>query len=537
LGLAALGLAAPACFVSNEGIPPPLDALYFPTGLVVSPGGSTLYVTNSDFDLQFNGGTVFALELGAIRSQLIDLAGRLQDVGMSDTSVPLTEVCSSVPAIAQSPDIVDNPRFPRNANPLLYPGPCAPIPIEGFIGASATIGAFASGAALITRPGREGARLFVPVRGDRSVTFFDVVDDRGKPDNDVFRLDCGGDAEQHRCSDRFRIGQNPYESTRNLTLPVEPVGIAASEDGEALLLAHQTEDQVSLVVNRWSDGGSEDARPTLEFIRGNVPDSPTEVAALDVPAVVEAIRTQNKSIDYQPGFLVTFRGAAEVDLFRYYDDRGSNPPRPFVVRAGFASISANAVGTDSRGIAIDPSERHACEEACVGALDCLSACAAVPLRVFVANRSPPSLLVGRVETTLVYDPGESEPSSAFDRIFITDSIPLAIGASKVAVGRVINAQGELKVHAFAAAFDSRLVFSYDPEARRVDAAIRTGRGPHALAFDNAAPSAGANGHALLFVGHFTDSYIGVVDLDMRHPQTFGSMIASLGTPNPPRESK
>jgi hypothetical protein len=41
----------------------------------------------------------------------------------------------------------------------------------------------------------------------------------------------------------------------------------------------------------------------------------------------------------------------------------------------------------------------------------------------------------------------------------------------------------------------------------------------------------------MYVGHFTDSYIGVVDLDMRRPQTFGSMFLTVGKPLPPRESK
>ena len=44
-------------------------------------------------------------------------------------------------------------------------------------------------------------------------------------------------------------------------------------------------------------------------------------------------------------------------------------------------------------------------------------------------------------------------------------------------------------------------------------------------------------HSFLYVGHFTDSYIGVVDLDMRRPETFGSMFATVGAPTPPRESK
>jgi hypothetical protein len=122
---------------------------------------------------------------------------------------------------------------------------------------------------------------------------------------------------------------------------------------------------------------------------------------------------------------------------------------------------------------------------------------------------------------------------------ITDSVPLAQGASKLAVGNVIDPAGNLARRVFASAFDSRLVFSYDPAARRVDTIIKTGRGPHALAFDDDREKAESTTakNAFLFIGHFTDSYLGVVDLDMRRPETFGTIFASVGTPTPPRDSK
>jgi hypothetical protein len=78
-------------------------------------------------------------------------------------------------------------------------------------------------------------------------------------------------------------------------------------------------------------------------------------------------------------------------------------------------------------------------------------------------------------------------------------------------------------------------------ANAVIAVIDTGRGPNAIAFDttcSAAPNApcGTDDMAFLYVGHFTDSYLGVVDLDMRQ-STFGTMFASLGSPLLPVESQ
>src|SRR6266436_1748423 len=58
------------CYSTGDG-PDPSTALYFPVGLAVSPGGHALYVANSDFDLQFNAGTVEAYRLGANPTQIL----------------------------------------------------------------------------------------------------------------------------------------------------------------------------------------------------------------------------------------------------------------------------------------------------------------------------------------------------------------------------------------------------------------------------------------------------------------------------------
>jgi hypothetical protein len=39
-----------------------------------------------------------------------------------------------------------------------------------------------------------------------------------------------------------------------------------------------------------------------------------------------------------------------------------------------------------------------------------------------------------------------------------------------------------------------------------------------------------------YVAHFTDSYLGVIDLDQRN-STYGTMLATIGRPSAPRASK
>jgi hypothetical protein len=242
------------------------------------------------------------------------------------------------------------------------------------------------------------------------------------------------------------------------------------------------------------------------------------VAPLPVSAYVKAA-----NISFRPGFLVTFRSASEVDLVRFYDDEQAAPNRPFAIRQASIPIHANAGSYDSRGIAIDSDDRKMCEAHCASTdLSCLRACVDVPLRVYIANRLPASLLIGETKSN-------ASPAGTSDQVEIYDSVPVSAGASRVMIGKITNRQGQTEKRVFISCFDSRFVFVYNPRSHRIDGQVRSGRGPHALLADPKAP--------LLYVAHFTDSYIGVVDLDQRHGDAYMSIVASVGVPTPPRESK
>jgi hypothetical protein len=74
-------------------------------------------------------------------------------------------------------------------------------------------------------------------------------------------------------------------------------------------------------------------------------------------------------------------------------------------------------------------------------------------------------------------------------------------------------------------FDGRAITIYNPVARVVEARVLTGRGPAALAIDSV--------NAVGYVAHFTDSYVGIIDLDRRHA-TYGTIIRALGRASAPR---
>ena len=540
LGLASLS----GCYLDNSGQDPNPTQLYYPTALVVSPGRSALYVANSDFDLQFNGGTVVAYDLAKLRGRVIAplLAGLTAGKG-SDACAAVALGDLGQPVSDGNPDghlLPSSKTDSAEGSSLLSPGPCTPVVSSGLVAQFATTGAFASGAAIGLRSdGTPGARLFVTVRGDPSLTWFDVVDDRDpaklqSPCGSDICLSCGESGPLAKCRDTHRAGVDPTLSQRGITMPTEPVGVSIDEEGTAIVIANQTTSTASLVVNRWDDP----LGPQLEFSLGGLASGPTEVATVPVPAVVRALAKADggtcSSFAYDPGFLVTFRGAAEIDLLRYHPDCAASPSRPFLTRAYAVGISTNSSGADSRGIAIDATERRACERACAdGDVACLTACLAIPMPFYSANRKPASLLVGEVKTELAFTNGV--PTGAFDTFRVDDQVPLAAGPSRVVLGDVIGTDGARHRRVFTAAFDSRLVFDYDPTDRRIEAVIRTGRGPQSLAFDTGDDGDGL--HSYLYVGHFTDSYVGAVDLDQRHGGTFGTMFATIGVPLPPKDSK
>jgi DNA-binding beta-propeller fold protein YncE len=400
------------------------------------------------------------------------------------------------------------------------------------------------------------------VRGDRTLTWADISRD-GK-------IECGQALADGACDDAHRAGNDPgLENSRDLSLAPEPFAIDVSPDGRVAMVTHQTTGAVSVFSNCWSVGDATTGDPSvnlrncanpdvlgpsLQFTVNGLPQRPVGVAALAPPALIAA-----QGDFYYPGFLVSFRNAPEIDLLRYYPDNplttegsaGAREIRPYASLVSRAGIGVNSAGSDSRGIAIDSSARDqadakcardsgigldcATSKACVDGLDpdankalldCFKSAAATSLDVYVANRTPSTLLLGR--TMPAWNALQSTESPVF-----YDSIPLTQGPSRVVVGDVIvgdaNGNPVPERRIFLAAFDSRRIFVYDPIQRRVDVEIATGRGPHALAIDS------ANGW--LYVGHFTDSFIGVVSLDRRFFRTYGKMLATIGKPVAPRASK
>jgi hypothetical protein len=568
-GLLAAALFCSGCFSPGQGVEPPLSRLYFPVGLALNRAPRTdcngvevsvqrpatrLYVANSDFDLQFNGGALQAYDLERLR-RLIPRECSADEDCLAGESCDLepTAANGNAPShwcVSASGEPCGAFGEKGSASRWIQPGRCGFVdpnqPQDGsppLIVASVGIGAFATDVIYRSRPPdadcneRAGGRLFVPVRGDATLHFIESDDDT-KTARTGFELDCGQDRNHGDCDQTHRAGANADESPRALRMPPEPYALDATPDGRAVAVTHQTQGAVSLFVNDWDAG---DLRPpVLEFVLGGLPTAAMNVASIPEPALVSESPARGSPVDYQPGFLVTFANAPFIKLLRYFADSPhadpSNPSRPFLVDSGTVTVSANSGSFDSRGVGLDPTERRACEASCPATpwegddplsarRPCLSRCAAVQLGVYVGDRTPNSLLVGATQ------PNASVTSSD-DMPRFYDSIPMPIGVSRVVVGNIIDLDGQARRRIFAISFDQRRVSIYDPEARVVEKWIETGRGPHALVIDQDP----ARSFSWGYLGHFTDSYLAVVDLDRRHAH-YGQIVLTLSAATPPRTSK
>ncbi len=579
-GLAALAvggaLLAAGCYDTGDGSTPPIDAFYFPVGLQVSHGGTVLYAVNSNFDLQYNGGTLQSYDLRLIRRHAL-----LSIANPADPTLPL--IRPGVPGACPS-----NPPVFQGEAPSRQPlgETCAP-PVDSrfYFRDSAVIGAFATElllskppAALLDLRTKQHAddppaapadvpfdRLFAPVRGNATLTWATVERDTlesapnpgdTKASYPPFRIDCG-QSDGNRCDALHLVGEDPNEkgNTRHLTLPGEPFAAAISEDGQSLVMTHQNETKTSLFSTALARTKLTDRLdpPVLEFVADNVPVG--GVGITPVPHDLDAFLGQALP---RPAFFQTSRVVPEVSLIRQYTDQlggtattGSSLSRPFLNLETAYPVSASASGTDSRSIVIDPTPRLACK-ARVSPSDPdrdakITACARKPARAFITNRSPAALLIGDVGANQGFD-GAYNP----DRLTLHTSVPLAAGPSKAYLAPIVDRDGAFALRVFIVCFDAAQIYIYDPDGGVLENILRVGPGPFAMTFDPFSleevathspveipardADVGLRRYRFAYLASFTQSYVQVIDLDNASTAspTFERVVYTLGQPTNPK---
>jgi hypothetical protein len=469
---------------------------------------------------------------------------------------------------------------------------CAPpVYSQKYFKSSVTIGAFATDLQVLhceappvqnqdgtdTRYDREtacpadGKMLFVPVRGDASVTWATLTpDELGKTPTDpsVFNIDCGAATNKGHCTAGHNAGNTGSEpgNTRQITMPGEPFGMAQSQDGDALVITHQTDTKASLF--KTSVGPTltvpvtydivAGSSPAIEYVLDGLPIGGNGVFSIPHDRALRCFANETCKSP-RPAFFETTRAAPEIHRLRYYADDGANGVvptnnRPFLLDEAKFPVTASSSGTDSRGIAIDRTPRLACKakvRATVQPTDPtfvprMQACARTPARIFIANRSPAALLVGEIGGTA--DDGSYDA----DLLTLFGNVPLSSGPSKVYIAPVVDQDGNYALRVFIVCFDSATLFIYDPDAGRMEASFRTAPGPFAMAFDpfdmedvaarTKVPAdkrqlgPGLLAYRFAYLASFTESFIQVIDLDNSRADktTFELPVFTLGAPTLPK---
>lgn len=592
------GLVASGCVPPGEGVDPPVYEVYFPVSLKVSQSGSLLVVnSNFDLQYAQGTVQSLDMErLREVAQRPCNEDGDCEDEQFCDSEP--SEANGRRPSYICVPRRDPRPcgdlGEKSTAERALSPGRCSPIDLQepqdggrSLIVDMAETSAFATESILLARPcvaegyssrpcgasdsmrdrlqPRTGEahpeRLFVPVRGDTTIHYLDVDESghflcgrsiEGNEDVDFSRVDSAA----RRCDSKHRIRSGTtygLDESGNLVttsepplpgdldkdelaeveddplnefrLHPEPIDLAASGGGRFVVVSHQVGGVVSTLMNDWLDP------PELVHVLRDLSNNPIGVAS--IPQLIDPALPAYES-EARWDFLLSYRSEARVDLLHFEDDgllEGSalaptnqgGPAvsvfRPELARVDSTAIATNAPGTHSRGLVVDDRERERAWEECAGDATCEADVREMPVLVYVTNRTPSSLLIGVTG-------GESRlaEASLLPRFF--DTIPLSSGPSRVVLGDVIGPAGEREPRVFVICFDSAVIFVFDPRRGVIESEINTGRGPYSLAFDYDA--------GLMYVGHFTDSYIGIVSIDQRYTFTYGATLATLGTPRPPR---
>lgn len=291
--LAAICTLIGGCLPDTKGIDPPGDRLIYPVGMVTMADDQFLLVVNSNFDLEFNAGTVTALDIRDLESKFTD---------------------------ADSEISRDNQyRFLTDSSLILADE-------------TIRVGAFASDLELTPA----GDRAIIPVRGERSIVLVDV----GDPGSGNL-LDCGEGQDRH-CDAAHRV-----ESNESYTLPIEPYEVASLDylepNGETTTLGfatHLAGGEVSLFVIR--DGRAGDAAPPelIRTLSGVVPGA----SGIAVNPVNRDIYVSGR---HDPDPHVAVLRVLTDSVNGYYSDN------PFFNQVDHIDIGHEMyAGTDARGIAV-----------------------------------------------------------------------------------------------------------------------------------------------------------------------------------------
>ena len=469
---AAAGAAAMSCGLSQEGIPPPNDRIFYPGGILVDPNQKQLYVVNSNADLRFNDGTLAVLDLSKAQD---DYFKALPAAGGAPPPRP-REVCSKIGFINPVSAASDYCCWDALDHSVLD---CDERAYAMGDGASVKIGSF--GSAIQFLPGDSGTgTLLVAVRGNASITWITVT---GAEGSGPVTLDCGGGSSFGECAQENRITtvDGTGDTTPAVVLPDEPYALALDDAQKLLYVGHLRGGYLSGID--LSDAKDPKLIGTYPGIFPPDVNGSQGVTSLTVTASgIESGRV-----------LATSRFVPRAGAFAPVARATPSAAKPqiYLTNAGNAFVSPLA-GAETRGIQVIPGVN----------------------RTFMLQRTPPALI--GFDTT---DPNNNVASDVLEMCsgptFLHMHSPTGEGASDQQL--------------FVTCFEAGEVYVVDPYVPRVVAIIEVGRGPAGLTFAKNQP--GTNQPSFGYVVGFGSNNVSVIDLNPGSATRY-HVVQRIGFPNP-----
>ncbi|MDY0004514.1 MAG: hypothetical protein RBU30_24675 [Polyangia bacterium] len=470
------------------GISPPPAGFYFPTGLALTPDGRYLFVTNGNSDLKYNGGTLGVVD--------VDLAlERIQN------PLDYPAACRLDPQNRQVAECEEGPA-PDGAGGTLggivlgdltvrlgfYPGflaleDLAASPFEPWLPDQET-------------GGQRRYRLYIPVRGDPSLTFVDVILG-GDEGDELLCLDCGQGCERsglRDCEKTYRV-ESPSPGRESLvsgTMPDEPFGIGLQPLGGYAVLAHLVTGSLSLVDLVGYQGNLRRGGPDLVDILRDVMSKSADNVSGGFNVV---LRTPEDPAGW---IYVSNRSASQILMLRVSgasgplaEDRGLRMVLGPSVVLG-APLGPLEGGADVRGLAVAPDGNT----------------------LYALTRTPPALVA--IDTSLQ----NGVPKNSVLDVVEVCPRPSNLRLREDRFGRRL---------AYAVCYGSGEIYVVDTAQAQVVDRIESGGGPHDLVLVPDIPEVPARRQGFGFITNFGEHSVGVLDLREDSP-TYHQMIGRIGWP-------
>jgi YVTN family beta-propeller protein len=516
--LLSLCVLAPACSLHQTGVQPPDNRIFFPGGAIVAPSGGWLYVVNSNSDLRYNSGTIVAVSLPAAAADLA--TGRTNPRAWQ--SCPLDPQATKPANHAQCCWDVLDPSI-LDCDERAYARPEVSVRIGSFAG-QPVFQHFGDDSTL----GKAGIRqrLFVPVRGNGSVTMLDL----SSATPTAPRLFCTGtrmaptsmegytQAPFAECEPAWTItrAQDPAVLPKDpgipdnevLRLPDEAYALAVNDVGATPLLyvGSLSNGSVSLVtLGQGIDNYPELLGPVNPVILpqdGNGSRGVTSLRVRSPGTCGSPVYATSRYRNVASSFVVAGISGTDCGTAPNVDSMDS---RTLALIGRGDALGTGVPGTETRGI-----EFVAGSE--IGTRD--SSSPSGNDAIFLLQRSPPVLAALDASTNLPYA-----------------TVEVCQGAVALAQQKTVETGTPFGLDGptlFVTCFDSGEIYVIDAAAPRVKAIIPVGRGPVSVVFDETDATRG-------YVLGFGANDISVVDLDPASA-THYRVIQRIGFPSPtPRE--